>query len=76
MQLVFETLQARGIRQTWLAEQLGIKPWTLTRYKTGHTPVPDRIVRRSCELLGLPYEAVVRVGMFPSGTTPETAEAA
>lgn len=60
MDLIFDTLAARGIRQTWLAEQLGIQPWTLTRYKTGATPPPDHIIRRSCELLGLPYEYVVR----------------
>ena len=75
MQLVFDTLEARGIRQTWLAEQLGVKAWTVTRWKTGHTPVPDHIVRRSCELLGLPYETVCRVGMFQSGNSVETPEA-
>lgn len=71
MQLIFDTLDERGITQTWLARRLGIRDWTLTRYKTGHTPVPDDVVRRACEILGLPYSAVVqRAAEFPERTIP------
>jgi transcriptional regulator with XRE-family HTH domain len=63
MDFVFQTLQAQGRTQRWLARQLGIDPSLLTKYKSGARVAPEHVVRRSCELLGLPYSAA----LYPSG---------
>lgn len=62
MDYVFAALEAQGRTQQWLATQLGIHKSLLTHYKSGRRSAPEPIVRRACELLGLPY-------VFPSGTS-------
>ena len=63
MKLVFQTLRTQGRTQVWLADQLGIDPSLLSKYKSGERVAPEHVVRRSCELLGLPYSAA----LYPSG---------
>lgn len=68
MQIIFDTLEAQGRTQRWLARQLGIH-WThLTHYKNGTRKPSEEIVRRSAELLGLPESVVLQPApVFPEG---------
>lgn len=68
MQIIFETLEKRGQSQRWLAKHLGIHESLLTHYKAGRRPVPDDVLRRSADLLGLPESVVVPPAVvFPDG---------
>lgn len=71
MEIIFETLEAQGRTQRWLARQLGIH-WThLTHYKNGSRVAPEWVVTRSAELLGLPESVIAR-----STSTNEVADVA
>lgn len=58
MDVIFDTLEAQGRTQQWLARQLGVHRSVLTHYKSGRRQMPEAMVLRSAELLGLPESIV------------------
>ena len=50
---LFDYLQQRGIRQTWLAARLGITPQRLSQIKSGILPTPEGFVEIACAELGI-----------------------
>jgi transcriptional regulator with XRE-family HTH domain len=56
VELIFATLDERGIRQQWLADKLGVDKSLLSKYRTGKRPMPVAHVARSAELLNLPVD--------------------
>lgn len=68
MDVIFETLEAQGRTQRWLARQLGINWTLLSHYKSGARKAPESVVRRSAELLGLPESIVIPTAVvLPDG---------
>ena len=68
MDVIFDTLATQGRSQQWLARQLGIHRSLLTHYKAGRRQMPEALVRRSAELLGLPVSIVHQhATVFPVG---------
>lgn len=51
---LFAFIENRGIRQDWLAKQLGISPQYLTHIKVGRRPVPDWLPEKAAAALGVP----------------------
>lgn len=49
-------LKAKGIRQTWLAEQLGIPNTTLNGYFSGLAQLKADMFVEICQILGEPPE--------------------
>lgn len=73
MRIILDTLREQGRSQKWLADRLGVNPMTLSRYLHGSRNAPDDVMRRACELLGLPINVVQHVSDFPSGNSEEKA---
>lgn len=63
---LFAYLEDRGIRQTWLAEQLGMSYAYLTHIKTGRRAMPADFPEKASAALGLPVFL-----LFPTTTVDE-----
>lgn len=53
MDQVFEYMESKGIRQQWLADQLGVHKSLLSKYKSGERVPPADLVIRAARLFGL-----------------------
>lgn len=51
---LFRYLEARGIAQTWLAQQIGCSTQYLTDIKVGRKPVPAWMPEKASRVLALP----------------------
>jgi DNA-binding XRE family transcriptional regulator len=56
----------RGIRRNWMAERLGVRPWTFSRIEAGKQPAPADWYPRAAEILGVAVAVI----------TPEESEVA
>lgn len=65
---LFAYLDARGIRQTWLADKLGISPQYLTEIKAGRKPMPATMPALAAEALGVDI-----VDLFPDANETQAA---
>lgn len=59
-------LSRQRLRRDWLAERLGVRPWTFSRIEAGVQPAPADWYERAAALLGVRAEDI----------TPEEAIAA
>ena len=50
---LFEYMESRGIRQTWLARRIGKSPQYLWKVKEGLIPTPAGFVDVACAELGI-----------------------
>ena len=50
---LFEYMEARGIKQTWLARRVGKSPAYLWKVKEGLIPTPEGFVEVACTALGI-----------------------
>ncbi len=48
----------RGIRYSWMAQQLGVMPWTFARIEERKTPAPKGYYERAAEILGVPVSVI------------------
>jgi Helix-turn-helix domain len=46
-------LDQRGIRYNWLAQKLGVRPWTFSRIEKGVQPAPADWYERAAAVLGV-----------------------
>lgn len=53
-------IKSRGLKQTWLAKQLGLKPSNLNSYLKGSKTMPLNIKRALYKLLGINTE--IKIG--------------
>jgi len=51
-------LEARGIKQTWLAARIGISPEHLNRVLRGHAVITMEVVAGCTSALGLPADVL------------------
>jgi len=51
-------LNRRGIRHTWLAEQLGVSKWIVHRVLTGKQSATDAWYERVADILGVPVDQI------------------
>jgi DNA-binding XRE family transcriptional regulator len=56
----------RGLRRNWMAERLGVRPWTFSRIEGGTQAPPADWYPRAAEILGVDVAVI----------TPEDAEVA
>lgn len=49
-------LARQRLRRDWLAQKLGVGPWTFSRIEGGQQPAPDDWYDRAAEVLGVPVE--------------------
>lgn len=56
---IFSTLDTRGIKRSWLADQLGITRPRLSRYEHGERRPPEWFAERACRILGIPPELIL-----------------
>lgn len=55
---VVALLEARGTRRQWLAQKLGMKESTLSRYLGGSRPAPPDLYERIADVLHVPVSFV------------------
>jgi hypothetical protein len=53
-----QELDRQGRRRDWLAERLGVKPWTFSRIEAGVQTPPDGWYERAADILGVPIATV------------------
>lgn len=53
-----QELDRRGIRYSWMASRLGVKPWTFTRIEGGEQTRPDDWYERAAEILGVAVDNI------------------
>lgn len=51
-------LARQRLRRDWLAERLGVKPWTFSRIEGGVQAPPDDWYSRAAEILGVSVEEI------------------
>jgi hypothetical protein len=51
-------LDRQGRRRDWLAQQLGVRPWTFSRIEAGVCTAPPDWYARAAEILGVPEETI------------------
>jgi hypothetical protein len=51
-------LNRQGRRRDWLAEQLGVQPWTFSRIEARSQNAPDGWYERAALLLGVPVDTI------------------
>jgi hypothetical protein len=51
-------LNRRGIRHTWLAEQLGVSKWVVHRVLTGKQAAPTGWYERAAKALDVPVDQI------------------
>jgi transcriptional regulator with XRE-family HTH domain len=59
--------EVRGIRHTWLAAQLGVKPDYFNHIEAGRMKAPRGYYERAAQVLGVP----VRLLLPPASTEPD-----
>jgi hypothetical protein len=52
-------LARRGVRHSWLAEQLGVSKWTFHRIEAGTQPAPGGWYERAAVALGVSVESIL-----------------
>lgn len=52
-------LNRQGRRRDWLAERLGVKPWTFSRIEGGVQTAPDKWYERAALVLGVDINVVL-----------------
>lgn len=52
--IIFERMDEKGIRYTWLADKLGVHRSVLTHMKHGRRQMPAEMVAEAFELLDIP----------------------
>lgn len=58
-------LQRRKLRRDWMADRLGVKPWTFSRIEGGQQPPPADWYSRAAAILECPIEVVSAVPVVP-----------
>ena len=53
-----ELLNSRGVRHTWMAEQLGVSKWIFHRVEAGKQPAPPGWYERAAAILGVAVEDI------------------
>lgn len=51
-------LARQRLRRDWLADKLGVKPWTFSRIEAGVQSAPANWYSRAATVLGVPVEAI------------------
>ena len=46
-------LSRQRLRRDWMAERLGVKPWTFSRIEAGVQPAPPNWYERAADILGV-----------------------
>ncbi len=52
---LFEYMNSRGMKRSWLAKQLGISPTRLGYYERGINRPPAWLMQRACEIVGVDF---------------------
>lgn len=52
-------LARQRLRRDWLAERLGVKPWTFSRIEGGHQAPPPDWYARAAAILNVPLQVVL-----------------
>jgi hypothetical protein len=52
-------LNGRGVRHSWLAQQLGVSKFAMHRVLTGKQSAPAEWYERAAEVLGVPVEDIM-----------------
>lgn len=66
-----EYLRARGVKQRWLADQVGVHEMQVSRWVRGISPISDEHAARVALVLGVPRSFLFTV---PFGTKTVTEE--
>ena len=71
-------LARQRLRRDWLAERLGVRPWTFSRIEGGHQPAPSDWYARAAAILNVPLAVVspVPIAPTPRGRRPRVGVAA
>lgn len=51
-------LARQRLRRDWLAERLGVRPWTFTRVEKGEQRAPEGWYERAADILGVPVDRI------------------
>lgn len=60
LRLLKEIRQERGIRQTELADRLGVPQSFVSKYESGDRRLDILELRKVCEAIGVPFEEFIR----------------
>lgn len=64
-------IEERGMKQSWLAKKIGVAEPTLSRWITGHVPVPDEYVQPLADIFHVGPEEVRNGHPKPRGRPPK-----
>ena len=51
-------LKAQGRKRSWVGEQIGVKPYTISRWCAGEWPIPEGRIPQLAAVLGVAPEAI------------------